>query len=594
MQQYTRRQTVRLGAVGASTVALGAGAGPDELTPVDDAEAIPPLVAAGVIAGAAVVGWAVREYEVVGSDSPPKGLTPGALKSQSYQTARARRSNNKSTMVDNRNILDGVENAAWADGKIAAIEALNNQASKERVKTAATKAIDEYQTTVIGNILKSWSESVREYHSMISTASDHPDLNPGDVFKISRGSDNEFVFEGNKTDYDTHTTDLPSESGFEVDAVTFKVGEYGDRDSGTTHLESVKMSYSPIDIKHRGNSDVTSLKDKLYAESTSGGVQYLKLREWRNLLIEAREKFDSARDGLALWVDEVYGEIQEGELNTADLLTPREIAELSADEEDTPQAVADLMALNIPSNLDRQVTLKINNSSHTSKLSGKLSPTDPPATGFKSGETYDPNELDGDIFFTYDVSQGSGTWTDYEEGIDGGEITFTSEPYEGVRYRVQTAAGEQVDITASDFSREESGSTEIWTYNATSLNDQITNISNVSLVSQSDETDFTTIKLEKPFTITKIENADGENVDEANYSPPTPPQKDSNYIDEEEWEAFKEQQQELIDTYEDQKGGGGINLGIGSDDLFGTGVSVPGAAVLAGLGYLLYDGFSSD
>ena len=97
--------------VGATT--LGAGAayyGGVEYagSPVQNAQAVAPLVGVGLAAGAVTLGWALREYEIVGSDAPAEGLTGDVLKQQVYQTAKTRKSTNASTILDNQNILDGL------------------------------------------------------------------------------------------------------------------------------------------------------------------------------------------------------------------------------------------------------------------------------------------------------------------------------------------------------------------------------------------------------------------------------------------------------------------------------------------------------
>ena len=97
--------------VGATT--LGAGAayyGGTEYagSPVQNGQAIVPLVVGALLAAGASVslGWSLREYEVIGTDAPPEGLTAGALKQQIYQTAKTRKSTNASTILDNQNILE--------------------------------------------------------------------------------------------------------------------------------------------------------------------------------------------------------------------------------------------------------------------------------------------------------------------------------------------------------------------------------------------------------------------------------------------------------------------------------------------------------
>ena len=111
--------------VGASTLGAGAayyGGTQYAGSPVQNGQAIVPLVAVGLAAGAVSLGWALREYEIVGSDAPSEGLTADALKQQVYQTAKTRKSTNASAILDNQNILDGVKHNAYVEAKISAIE----------------------------------------------------------------------------------------------------------------------------------------------------------------------------------------------------------------------------------------------------------------------------------------------------------------------------------------------------------------------------------------------------------------------------------------------------------------------------------------
>ena len=119
---FNRRQFMRR--LGATTLGAGAayyGGSQYAGSPVQNGQAIAPLIIGAGVAGSVALGWALREYEVLGSDAPAEGLTADVLKQQVYDVVRARKSNNESTFVDNRNILDGAKNVAYADGKIAAI-----------------------------------------------------------------------------------------------------------------------------------------------------------------------------------------------------------------------------------------------------------------------------------------------------------------------------------------------------------------------------------------------------------------------------------------------------------------------------------------
>jgi hypothetical protein len=170
--------------LGATTLGAGAayyGGSRVAGSPVQNGQAIAPLIIGAGVVGSVAIGWALREYEVLGSDSVPEGLTADVLKVQVYDVVRARKSNNASTFVDNRNILDGAKNVAYADGKIAAIEALNAEKTQQEVQDAAIKAVDSYVTTIKKNLLKSWNESVMELSNLFTSVEDHPELSRGNV-----------------------------------------------------------------------------------------------------------------------------------------------------------------------------------------------------------------------------------------------------------------------------------------------------------------------------------------------------------------------------------------------------------------------------
>ena len=63
--------------LGATTLGAGAayyGGSQYAGSPVQNGQAVVPLVAVGLAAGAVTLGWALREYEIVGSDAPAEGL----------------------------------------------------------------------------------------------------------------------------------------------------------------------------------------------------------------------------------------------------------------------------------------------------------------------------------------------------------------------------------------------------------------------------------------------------------------------------------------------------------------------------------------
>jgi len=572
----TRRTALKTLAAGGTAATVGTGAGGDELAPVGDAEAIACgglcLGAAAVGAGIAV-GWALREYEVIGADSPADGLSADALRTEIDSTASARKSTNASTILDNRNIVKaGVENTAYGDAKLAAIQELNNQSQQSAVETAATEAINSYEETVIKNFLKSWNEAAQEANTLGLAAQEHSDvannyLKPWDPQMNSVDEVNwdisSFADPPDRGETTQATRDYSFSNGntFEVHTVHFQATQMDWGGSTTAWRE-----YGLSPLKHeddyiRHGDDFIRVGD--------GNVEYMHVTPWAEALGELEQAFTNARDGILLWVDNIYSQVQAGELNTEELLTSRELAAMTADDEEYNQAIADLMALNISVDLEREAEIYLPDDDVT--LYGSLGTTGD--TTLSVG-TVDPTADDLDYYFTYDVSQGSGTWSDYNEGVDGGVVTFTAEPWEGTEFAIDTTAGETATVAASSFEDQGDGT---WTVDVSDqLETAITNIDQVLVHSESSETNYQTVQLTDTFEIKTFTDSEGNEYDSAEHTS-NKPHDDTNYITEEEWEEREERYTKLIDRYEESKGGG-----VGFDPSQFAWGPIPGVGVLGG------------
>jgi hypothetical protein len=286
-------------------------------------------------------------------------------------------------------------------------------------------------------------------------------------------------------------------------------------------------------------------------------------------------------------VNKVYGQIQEGELETEDLLTPRELANLTADREQFNQAVADLLALNIPVDLEREAEIRLENVNAT--VFGSLAVTSQPEDGITAGETIDPANREEDYYLTYDVSEGQGSWSGYQEGVDGGVITFTQEPLPLLLYRIETATGETVEVTTDQFTNQEDS--EQWTVDVSDqLENPITSIESVEFFAQTEETTYRTVQLREPFTVVTFRNSEGEEVEQASFTQTTP-QTDENYITEQEWQEMRDRQEQLIEKYDQSKNQGGFGFTLprlGSE----FDASIGGILVLGGVGLAIWNRIS--
>jgi len=558
--RFGRRTFVKgLGVAGASAVGLS---GQTQLGVVDDGAAVAPLLAAGAAVGAASIiggsvtaGWALREFEIVGADAPADGLSGEALKNQVYQTARTRQSVNASTLLDNQNILDGVEHTAYTEAKVKAIEELNAGSDESAVLDAAMTSINTYETTVTKNFLNSWEESMNELAAMRQAVSDHPDLSSSDAFDNTSGISSYDQSNVNRDGTEQKTVDLAD--GTTMDITISKWGP--DNNSNYYELDPTS-SGTTVDV---GGIRITA----------GDGLTYLRPDDWEPVYTAIGTSFQTVRDGISTWVANVYNDVQSGEIELSELVTPRERAAMTADGESTPRAIADLIALNVPVDLEREAT--ITHESTGAKLTGSFGLTDKSDGPLVVGDTYDTSTLSGDVYFTTDLSLMEGTWDAFGASVSSGVFTLTEEPYEGTVYEVTTTAGETVSVPATRWTDEGDGT---WTYDASGdLETPSTEIDSVRFVSSSDEADYQTILLDGSFTVDSLKNTEtGEDAGQTSFSN-AEPQTDSNYVTQEEWKSLEEKNKELIEKYEEsQNNGGGLDLG--GLDMFG----VPGELVALG------------
>ena len=509
--------------------------------PVQSAEAVPlPLLG---VAAAGYVGtdWLLREYDPLGMNTPSEGLSPEALQQSIHSTATARQSSNASTFIDNRNIVSASKDTAYAEAKIAAFDALNDGQSQSEVESQSVSAVDDYETTVLLNFFRSWNESVEEHESIFEIAEEYLTSTMGAYL-------------------DNETYELPD--GSEIDI--HHPNSFG----------SSPPSWSPTGD---ANVDANDTGD-FYVETDlpeHNDIRWLIFEEWNEIYEEITSTFTEVRDEVILFVDGVYSEVQAGDIDVAELLTPREIAAMTAEDEDYPQALADLTALNIPTDYERQAQVYLPEPDAT--LFGTLSYS---GDGELEVGTVNPDNLDGSVYLTYDVSQGSGTWSDYEAPVEAGMVIFTDQPYSDVVFDIDTIAGETATVTASDFTQDDGD----WTVDVSDqLDDPITEIEAVQYHAESGDINTQTVALQNEFEILSFTDGAGNEFDSTEFQN-REPHTDDNYITQEEWQESMDRQQELIDQYEDAQGGGGIDLsGLSVGGLSGELVALIAAAAAAAL-----------
>jgi len=549
----SRRGFMRKIAVGAGTAAaVKGGAVRLDHGPVQEAEAIAPAVAAAGIGASAASGWVLRETEIIGSDDPPEGLTEGALRSSVYETMRTRRSTNASTFVDNQTIVDQADQAAYSEGKRKAFESIEEQKAESDVLDDAQEATREHITTIQKNLLKSWNESVLELRNIINKADEHPEVGWFDPFTSPDYDDTARYYDNTvqgpdieemEVRLDEHEYELASGEQFDIHSIYYGYYmEVAGRQGDTT-----SSNFSPI---NSGNYDVHNVR---FNHPDRDALGYLDHDEWSAVLNDLENTLDEVLEGLETWVEGVYGDVQSGNIDTSQLLTARDRSEMTAEDEGFAQAQSDLQSLNISADLEREAEVYFTDLDTT--LYGQLAYTG--ESEIETGEV-DPDELDGVIYLTYDLAQGSGLWTEYEEGLDGGVLTLTQQPPSGYVFEIVTTNDETAMISTDDFEQNHDVDDEdneyLWEADLSDQLDQ-TIVDFDLIVTTEQSTQYETTQLDEPFEIVTFRDSDGEEYDGASFES-SEPHSDDNYISQEEWEESQERHEELIEKYEDAQNDG--------------------------------------
>jgi len=585
-RELTRRRALKLGTAGAATAAVSSDQLPSELTMVDDAEAIPcgGLCVGGlIVAGAAGAGAsaALYEFDILGEDPPPDGLSASALQNEAKNKARARKSTNQSAIVDNENILEfGFRDTLYSKAKIEAFERINNGETESSVLSGAKEVANKHAATIEKNLLKTWNESVNELTSIQDSFQEHGSTSISDI------SYSGTVYNGSTESYNfSHFNDGNGTQTL-ADGTDFTVKKAVIESTGDNWYD---VKWDPIDTDYWGPNGGDESSWNVSQEIQLGSVTYLKASSWRTVWDNIQSEISTALNEIDAWVSNTYGSVQSGELDSDDLLNPSDRAKLLSEQEDVPQALADLRALNVPYDPERTATVEIQFANGTTTMVGTLASTAADLT-LEAGKTYDPANLSGGLLMSTDVSTVSGQWTAYKDGVDGGVVTLTAEPLLSTIYLVSTTDGEVAELPASGFSK---NNNDNWEQDASDeLENEITSVDSIEMAPAQDETQYENMRIENSFTVKKFVNSEGETVSKADFEQ-SEPHDDTNYISQEEWEKREERYQDLIDQYEDSQSGGGGGFLDGGGGLLGFG-TVPDVAIIGGAGYLAYDTFIND
>lgn len=557
-------------AAGAATVGYAGLQAAPRYSPIGRARAVAPAVAIGIVAGGAAIGYiggkAVDAY--VGDDRDYSGYTgASALKTEIYAGAVEMVSADERVMTSIENNISRSDNVAYAKGKAALVEAMNDGATESEANTAMQDAIDEYYSSIQENILNHYSQQMSQMHHHMDRLSSHSNT---EIHNAIHWWDSE----AGGWD-DSNMTSPPPLETVSVTCLDGRTVDVKGFDAGPQTAFGPDLRWPP-DTRENGGQ-------MRYVDPDASNYLPYPLYRSVDAFDAAVSRRDSVNAALTGFTSDVYNYYEPGDIPTEDLVDPVTAAtEMNQDYEDRGFRSAQAAILGIPTNAEFSADLEI-----------------------VSEEAEDGVwQVNADIFTahvpTVDVAA--------DASISSGVLTLSKEPVANSTYSLTTTDSETVEFSAGDLTDNGGGSWEI------DLSADLSTVNtSVDVLLEEDEfrvgetyqpsgwsepffiayayndsvtgelrTQFT--QIESEFTIVKVTDTLGNEVESFSNDSQNTQTSDIETLEEELAmirEAQIRQQKEAEEETSDGDGGGFFDFG---PEVPGVGLILAGAAVLFAIG----------
>ncbi len=476
------------------------------------------------------------------------------------------------------NTIGGLKQMAIEEGQKAANDAINNGKSESEVTNAAHSRAGDVFAPLQSTLIKEWNTAVQELASFINEIG--PKTAYDNDIAVTKDDTTDATWPTASVTPAPATADGVSDSD-KLTTVTLADGSSKDVLSLIRTFGTDDPSPSSSDIWDQW-SPVTTSKDsplsaKIFPPSSSESkVLYLDNPEWTKLWNKLETEYDNVESELTTWVSNTYSEVQSGDISTEELYTSLDVAKDSVEGEDTPRAVTDLIALNVPVELDRKVAVEYQDDEGrpiTWTYSGFFSATKSPSNGFDAGTTYTPNSTDptvGSVYLAAHTSDIRGKWTDYKQAVDGGIVTLNQEPIKNYTYRITTADDETATLGYGDFAANGSGG---WEGDISEqVENPITEVAQIDMFVPEGVDEYVTVHFKQDFKIVEIiDETSGETFDNVEIDRPVPSDP-TDYQTEEDFKQAAESRRQLYndleELFEEVEASGGSSGGNWWDNPF--------------------------
>jgi hypothetical protein len=478
-----------------------------------------------------------------------------------------------SSITLNQNITTMVEEWAFSEGKLAAIEAIDQGKTEAEVKDEAKQRANQEIAIIQENILNAGNSAHDTIYNLMQQTKEAENVAVEDVFTMPDGDNVTDLLEYRTEDIElvdgrlVEQNILVVEESSNYDRVNFAVFDAGNEPGavynqhGTITPQAIATDGTQYWFQPHADNGEPTLNDA-----------------WN----EVQSAQNTVTNNLETWVGTVIKEVQAGNLDPGELTTPADMVRTITSDEPRARAIADLRALNVAAEWEHPATVELQSDPIT-LYGATVGVSDPAAkSSINQGETIDPSSFtDTNFYVNYDVVASEADWRDNydsEKEIDGGILHLTALPGPDVQkwlgknlqVKVLTSYDETATFLPSDTTKKTVDGQEVWEIDiGGQLENGIAEVVDMKVyVNSQQDTMYLNRIPNQPFTIRDIEGSTTLRMEREREL-----QTDDNYITDDEWDQVKQQQEDTLDEIQESTGvGGGGFFEGGFPSLPGLGV----------------------
>jgi len=287
-----------------------------------------------------------------------------------------------------KNLLDFAPNKLYADAKFAALEAREQGKTLEEAKAAARDEINAQLTKSQKNILNHWKVQRAKVWQIAQDVRSTDGLSEDELFAVK--------------DPDSVDNDFRDFERFD-----------SQDDDSTTLLDGSTYDYKTLDVVYQDDGSGFSFEFRPLS-SQGGGMEFkapgsgeraefLNVALYSDVWNEINDTAESIKNEIVRLLNNAWEKLNESEYDINNLVSGTDLVGLASDNPKSfAAASADLATLNIPVS-DPKLTLELPeaNDGEGVTYEGALSVTGATDLELDVGQTYDPGNLPGIVYFAY-------------------------------------------------------------------------------------------------------------------------------------------------------------------------------------------------